>query len=193
MLGFPYYAGSSALPAEEGVEGPAGGLDDADVGGEEGGADSGDDRSEDGRGGSGGGGGSTTTVESSRFAVDLKVCLLPGLIDIPQVKDSFTSSTLVLQLHREDLSRRAFHARNQEEFARMQGEAAAEAVGAGASSKGGKKGADKGKKAPAKGKGAAAKGGCSWWWCRGPGGEGAVSDGSHRPVSAGVRAACLAG
>lgn len=51
--------------------------------------------------------------------LDLRVCLLPGLIDIPKLKDSFTSSTLVLEVHREDVFARAFHTRNVEEYATL--------------------------------------------------------------------------
>lgn len=54
-----------------------------------------------------------------KFQLGLKICLLPGLIDIPKLKDAFTSSTLVLELHREDVYKRAFHTRNVEEYMRM--------------------------------------------------------------------------
>lgn len=54
--------------------------------------------------------------EFEKFQVQLKVCLLPGLIDIPRLKDSFTSSTLVLEVHHEDVCKRAFHTRNAEEY-----------------------------------------------------------------------------
>jgi len=54
--------------------------------------------------------------EFEKFQVQLKICLLPGLIDIPRLKDSFTSSTLVLEVHHEDVCKRAFHTRNAEEY-----------------------------------------------------------------------------
>lgn len=59
--------------------------------------------------------------EIEKFQVNLKVCLLPGLIDIPRLKDAFTSSTLVLEVHREDVFKRAFHTRNIEEYRELVG------------------------------------------------------------------------
>jgi hypothetical protein len=58
-------------------------------------------------------------ADGDRMQIGLKICLLPGLIDIPKLKDSFSSSTLVLELHREDVYKRAFHARNVEEYSAM--------------------------------------------------------------------------
>ena len=56
-----------------------------------------------------------------KFQVNLKICLLPGLIDIPKLKDSLTSSTLVIELHRDDVFKRSFHPRNVEEYNEMMG------------------------------------------------------------------------
>ena len=58
-------------------------------------------------------------VELDKMQIGLKICLLPGLIDIPRLKDSFISSTLVLELHREDVFKRAFHQRNVDEYRDM--------------------------------------------------------------------------
>ena len=55
----------------------------------------------------------------NKAIIELKVCLLPGLIGIPKVKDSFISSTIVLQIHKEDISKRAFHKRNVEEYKKL--------------------------------------------------------------------------
>lgn len=60
-------------------------------------------------------------ADIEKFQVNMKICLLPGLIDIPKLKDSFTSSTLVLEVHREDVFKRAFHIRNVEEYREMVG------------------------------------------------------------------------
>jgi hypothetical protein len=57
--------------------------------------------------------------DEEKMSVGLRICLLPGLIDLPKLKDSFTSSTLVLEMHREDVFARAFHPRNVEEYASM--------------------------------------------------------------------------
>jgi hypothetical protein len=59
------------------------------------------------------------TGDEEKMSVGLRICLLPGLIDLPKLKDSFTSSTLVLEMHREDVFARAFHQRNVEEYASM--------------------------------------------------------------------------
>lgn len=65
--------------------------------------------------------GSEPNAEDEKVSVGMKICVLPGLIDIPKLKDSFISSTLVLELHREDVYKRAFHARNVEEYIEMTG------------------------------------------------------------------------
>lgn len=62
---------------------------------------------------------SDPSSNSDKFQLGLKICLLPGLIDIPKLKDAFTSSTLVLELHREDVYKRAFHPRNVEEYVQI--------------------------------------------------------------------------
>lgn len=89
-------------------------------------------------------------VEMDKMHIGLKICLLPGLIDIPRLKDSFISSTLVLELHREDVFKRAFHQRNVDEYLGM-APATAGVVDAAAAADTGKKG---GKAAPPPKKGA---------------------------------------
>jgi hypothetical protein len=101
--------------------------------------------------------------QPDRFHVNLKVCLLPGLIDIPKLKDSFTSSTLKVELHKDNIFQRSFHARNVEEYQRLYNPnaghdppAEAAAASAAATAAAGKKGGKAAAPAPAAGKKGAA-------------------------------------
>ena len=48
-----------------------------------------------------------------------RVCVLPGLVDLGLFKEALTSATFLVEIHREDISKRAFHARNVDEYNRM--------------------------------------------------------------------------
>ena len=54
--------------------------------------------------------------ESSVASFDLSICYLPGLYDIKRFKELLTFNTYVLEIHQEDVFKRAFHQRNVEEF-----------------------------------------------------------------------------
>ena len=59
----------------------------------------------------------TNTIEKTeKMNINMKICLLPGLINIPKLKDSLISSTLTLELHNENIFTRAFHQRNITEY-----------------------------------------------------------------------------
>lgn len=69
------------------------------------------------------------------FDVDFKVCILPGLTDVSNYKDLISSSTYVLEIHKEDLWKRIFHERNVEEYNRLwllENPASGDAIGAAA-------------------------------------------------------------
>lgn len=55
-------------------------------------------------------------VIPDKYDVSLQVCVLPGLEDLALFKESLTSSTFVIEVHKEDLHKRAFHYRNVEEY-----------------------------------------------------------------------------
>eukprot|EP01034_Spumella_vulgaris_P034753 gene34753-42863_t len=57
--------------------------------------------------------------EKNAAAMELRVCLLPGLSDLNTFKDLMSTATYVLEIHKEDLYKRAFHTRNCEEFHKM--------------------------------------------------------------------------
>lgn len=50
------------------------------------------------------------------ISVDCRVCCLAGLIDLARFKEALTSTTFVIQVHRENMSRRSFHARACDEY-----------------------------------------------------------------------------
>jgi hypothetical protein len=52
--------------------------------------------------------------------VSHSICLLPGLNDTLKFKEILSSQTFSLQIHREDLYKRAFHVRNIEEYRSLQ-------------------------------------------------------------------------
>jgi hypothetical protein len=56
---------------------------------------------------------------SERVDMNLRICLLPGLYDLARVKESFTSATFTLQIHREALHARAFNRQNIQEYRRL--------------------------------------------------------------------------
>lgn len=49
----------------------------------------------------------------------MRICLLPGASDLAHFKESLTSSTFVIQVHKEDIHKRAFHDRNKEEYVKI--------------------------------------------------------------------------
>ena len=54
--------------------------------------------------------------ESSVASFDLSICYLPGLYDLKRFKEQLTFNTYVLEIHQEDVFKRAFHQRNVDEF-----------------------------------------------------------------------------
>lgn len=72
----------------------------------------------------------STSIEeeiiSDKFDVSLNICFLPGLEDISLFKESLTSSTFVVEVHKEDLFTRAFHSRNVEEYILIAGKSKAD-------------------------------------------------------------------
>lgn len=58
-------------------------------------------------------GGSTA---NSKLGINTRVCILPGLGNLSQFKESLKSTTFVLELHQEDVGKRAFHSRNVTEY-----------------------------------------------------------------------------
>ena len=88
---------------------------------------------------------------ADHVSIDCRVCCLPGLGDLSRFKEALKSSTFVVQVHRENISKRCFHARACDEYHKLlrpQPGGADAAAAAPAPAKG----------APAKGGGAAAAG-----------------------------------
>ena len=57
-----------------------------------------------------------STDDDKAVKLGLKVCFLPGLSDLKHFKELLSSTTHVLELHSEDVCKRAFHSRNVAEF-----------------------------------------------------------------------------
>ena len=58
-------------------------------------------------------------VQKAAATFDLLVCYLPGLHDLKHFKELITSTTYVVEIHHEDVHKRAFHQRNVDEFNRI--------------------------------------------------------------------------
>jgi hypothetical protein len=82
----------------------------------------------------------------------LSTCLLPGMQELSVCHQKLLSSTYYVQLHDEDLCKRAFHERNVAEYHRLMQEASPHEAGAAASAAGGKGAKDTKAAAPKKGK-----------------------------------------
>eukprot|EP00605_Chrysophyceae_sp_TOSAG23-4_P000396 GSChrysophyteH1.ASY1.ANO1.452.1 assembled CDS len=54
--------------------------------------------------------------EDFNIPVNNRVCLLPGLVDLPRFKEALTSSTYDLQVYHEDLFSRTFHTKMVEDY-----------------------------------------------------------------------------
>jgi len=83
---------------------------------------------------------------ADHVSIDCRVCCLPGLGDLSRFKEALKSSTFVVQVHRENISKRCFHARVCDEYHNLlrpqqvggdAGAAAAAAPAKGAPAKGG--------------------------------------------------------
>ena len=55
----------------------------------------------------------------NNIPINCRVCLLPGLVDLPRFKEALTSSTYDLQIYHEDVYTRAFHSRVLEDYHTM--------------------------------------------------------------------------
>jgi hypothetical protein len=56
------------------------------------------------------------TTTTCNFKIDYKLCFLPGLSDLRQFKESLTSSTYLVELHKDNIFKRAFHQRNIDQY-----------------------------------------------------------------------------
>ena len=59
---------------------------------------------------------SSSSPQANLINIDTKFCFLPGLADLSKFRESLTSATFLLQIHRENLYERVFSIRNLEEW-----------------------------------------------------------------------------
>ena len=62
---------------------------------------------------------SSSSPQANLIDIDYKFCFLPGIADLAKFRESLTSATFLLQVHRENLHERAFSIRNVDEWKKL--------------------------------------------------------------------------